>query len=226
MTSAQTNVATSYVTEHIILRYVVNHSDLTTIRHKIEVLLGSPSGEVQVTLSRDLDAMKSNSLAKAEAHTVVGNLLRLIASELPTIIHDILGETGVWIAPSIPANFKLFMPQVTVTTLSLARKQLSDSLLQLAPIYKKLASTAKAGRLLKEKSAELQLKLADCEANIQFLDENSDLGSDPFSFATESWSPEDAALLYKSSTTTLKKHGTDKVLTDFDDIYLSFEVWK
>ena len=110
-------------------RYVVNHSDLTAIRSKIELLLGSPSGEVQVTLSRDLDDMKSNSLAKAEALTVVGNLLKLVASELPTIIRDILGETGVRIAPSIPANFKLFMPEVTVTTLSPARKQLSDSLL-------------------------------------------------------------------------------------------------
>ena len=39
--------------------------------------------------------MKSNSLAKAEALTVVGNLLKLVASELPTIIRDILGETGV-----------------------------------------------------------------------------------------------------------------------------------
>ena len=67
-------------------RYVVNHSDLTTIsttiRRKIELLLGSPSGEVQVTLSQDLDNMKSNSLAKAEAHTVVGNLLKLVASGL------------------------------------------------------------------------------------------------------------------------------------------------
>jgi hypothetical protein len=204
-------------------RYVVNHSDLTAIRSKIELLLGSPSGEVQVTLSRNLDDMKSNSLAKAEALTVVGNLLKLVASELPTIIRDILGETGVRIAPSIPANFKLFMPEVTVTTLSPARKQLSDSLLQLAPIYLKLAGTAKAGHLLKEKSADLQLKLADCEANIRFLDENSDLGSDPFSFATESWSSEDSALLYKSGTTALKKHGKDKVLSDFDDIYLSFE---
>ena len=65
--------------------------------------------------------MKSNSLAKAEAHTVVGNLLRLVASELPTLIRDVLGETGVQIAPSIPANFKLFMPEVTVTTLSPAQ---------------------------------------------------------------------------------------------------------
>ena len=40
-------------------RYVVNHSDLTAIRSKIELLLGSPSGEVQVTISRDLDAMAS-----------------------------------------------------------------------------------------------------------------------------------------------------------------------
>ena len=53
--------------------------------------------------------------------------------------------------------------------------------------------------------------------------ENSDLGSDPFSFATESWSTEDAALLYKSGTTALKKHSKDKVLSDFDDIYLSFD---
>ena len=81
-------------------RYVVNHSDLIAIRRRIELLLGSPSGEVQVTLSRDLDAMKSNSLAKAEAHTVVGNLLKLVASGLPTLICDILGETGVQIAPS------------------------------------------------------------------------------------------------------------------------------
>ena len=47
-------------------RYVVNHSDLTAIRSKVELLLGSPSGEVQVTLSRNLDDMKSNSLAKQQ----------------------------------------------------------------------------------------------------------------------------------------------------------------
>ena len=150
-------------------RYVVNLSDLTMIRGKIEGLLGNEAGEVLISVKTDISNMKSNSLAQQEATNIVTALLKQVSSELPSLIRDVLGETAIRMAPSLPAHFKLFLPESTPAVKSPAMQQLFEALHRLAPIYKKLEGAAKAELLLKEKSAGVQVKLAECESNLRFI---------------------------------------------------------
>ena len=48
-------------------RYVVNHSDLTAIRSKIELLLGGPSGEVQQPCSPPSSSSSSSKASTSSA---------------------------------------------------------------------------------------------------------------------------------------------------------------
>ena len=154
-------------------RYLVNFSDLTAMRRKFEEMLGDPAGKIQVSVKTDIANMKSNTQAQHETSIIVDNIMKTIATDLPTVVRHMIGDAGVRMAPTFAGHFKLFLPDVATTPKSAAHKQLVESLHLLAPIYKKLETTAASTQHLKDKSSDLQTKLADCETKLQFIDENT-----------------------------------------------------